>query len=135
MRAAASYKPLTHIRSTSLRAIMRTAAAALAAVTLLLVGFGGRVTATVNAAGKPVLTPSRVKIAGHDIYFESPPRPSGLLIIMHKCGRSGSDHWPRSKSCLECEGVRAAPLLLRLPPPFLCCALGGAMDVLPTAPV
>lgn len=105
MRAAASYKPLTHIRSTSLRAIMRTAAAALAAVTLLLVGFGGRVTATVNAAGKPVLTPSRVKIAGHDIYFESPPRPSGLLIIMHKCGRSGSDHWPRSKSCLECEGL------------------------------
>lgn len=57
-----------------------------------------------NAAGKPPLTPSKTRIADHEVYFESPPNPRGLLFILHKCGRSASDHWPRSAACPDCLG-------------------------------
>lgn len=56
-----------------------------------------------DAGARPVKT----SIAGHDVYFQLPPGgkpPRGLVLLLHKCGRSGSDFWPKSPGCLECEG-------------------------------
>lgn len=58
-----------------------------------------------NAAGKQLLTPTRIPWKGHDLYFESPLAARGLVLILHKCGRSGSDYWPRSAACAECTGL------------------------------
>jgi hypothetical protein len=58
-----------------------------------------------NAAGKLLLTPSKMRVKGHDLFYEVPVNAIGLLLILHKCGRSGSDHWPRSPACKDCLGV------------------------------
>lgn len=90
-----------------------------------------------NAAGLPLLTPTKTQLStGHELFYESPPRPVGLLLILHKCGRSGSDHWPRSQPCPDCLGAPlpsadvAAPaspaLLAPLPVNALVCAVPTA---------
>ena len=56
----------------------------------------------------PVPYPQAITISGHEALFEVPQRPRHMLILLHKCGRSAGDHWPRSQACPDCAGAAAA---------------------------
>lgn len=84
-------------RATVPRARLRAAAAAGAS-------------AVVNAAGQPLLTPTKLDFQAHELYLEAPAgTPRGLVLLLHKCGRSASDFWPRSAACPKCSGEWAGP--------------------------
>jgi hypothetical protein len=79
-----------------------------------------------NAAGKLLLTPSKMQVKGHDLFYEAPVNAIGLLLILHKCGRSGSDHWPGSPACKDCLGAwRVAGGGLRVAPKTAECTVLG----------
>ncbi len=58
-----------------------------------------------NAAGRPLLTPQRTVWQGHDLLYEAPQGARGLVLLLHKCGRSATDFWPRSAACPDCLGA------------------------------
>lgn len=59
-----------------------------------------------NAAGQPLLTPTRTVWQGHDLLYEEPQGARGLVLLLHKCGRSATDFWPRSAACPDCLGAQ-----------------------------
>ena len=79
--------------------------AALAALALLPLALAGApADASLNAAGLPLMTPTSASAANHTYYFEIPIDPVGLLVMLHRCGRSAEDFWPPSGACPECIG-------------------------------
>ncbi|PRW21108.1 multidrug resistance-associated 1 isoform X3 [Chlorella sorokiniana] len=42
---------------------------------------------------------------GHDLLYEAPQGARGLVLLLHKCGRSATDFWPRSPACPDCLGL------------------------------
>ncbi|PSC71787.1 DNA polymerase kappa [Micractinium conductrix] len=103
--AAMSALVLVLLLSSASAASQLEEAAEEAAATLGRAGAAGRRHAALNAAGKPLLTPMAITISGHEALFEVPQRPRHMLILLHKCGRSAGDHWPRSQACPDCAGL------------------------------
>jgi hypothetical protein len=62
-----------------------------------------------NAEGRPLLTPSTIKINGRTIYYEIPIDPKGIVIYFHGCYHNGYDFWPQSEDCSECRGEASKP--------------------------
>lgn len=76
-----------------------------------------------NAAGQPLLTPTRTTWEGHDLLYEAPQGARGLVLLLHKCGRSATDFWPRSTACPDCQGAARAGR--RRSRPAGCCSRGS----------
>lgn len=108
-------------RRSRLRAV--TAAAGLLAAVLLLLTLAcsqqlviaisgissaavGSISAAGAAAGQLPLVPKRIQLSQHELLYQLPANspPKGLVLVLHKCGRSASDHWPRSAACPDCLG-------------------------------
>ncbi|EFN51328.1 hypothetical protein CHLNCDRAFT_55184 [Chlorella variabilis] len=88
--------------------------AALAALALLPLALAGApADASLNAAGLPLMTPTSASAANHTYYFEIPIDPVGLLVMLHRCGRSAEDFWPPSGACPECIGMPEAVSISR----------------------
>ena len=53
------------------------------------------------------LLPTLTKFADHDLYYLKPDSPRGLVIILHKCGRTATDYfpWSREEVCHNCMGT------------------------------
>jgi hypothetical protein len=61
--------------------------------------------ASLNREGQPLMTPTYVKIAGREVYYEVPQDPVGLLFFFHGCVHNAFDHWYKQTSCPECRGA------------------------------
>ncbi len=59
-----------------------------------------------NRDNDPVMTPTKVTIAGRDVYYEIPQRVKGTLIFFHGCVHNAYDFWYKQSACPECRGAQ-----------------------------
>ena len=52
-----------------------------------------------------MLTPKRSHNDSGSWYWEVPQDPKAVLLMLHGCGESAYDLWPRSDACPECRGM------------------------------
>lgn len=58
-----------------------------------------------NLFNQPVMTATRVAVAGRDVIFEIPQAPVGVLALFHGCAHSAHDFWYRQPGCEQCSGL------------------------------
>lgn len=96
---------LLALSAAQVRPQQQAAAGAAVGVVTAPVNAAAAAASALNAAGQPLLTPTRILWQGHDLLYEAPQGARGLVLLLHKCGRSATDFWPRSPACPDCLGA------------------------------
>ncbi|PSC72576.1 hypothetical protein C2E20_4286 [Micractinium conductrix] len=51
------------------------------------------------------LRPKKARAFRRDYYYQIPPSPRAVVLLIHGCAHSARNFWPESEACRECRGL------------------------------
>lgn len=60
-------------------------------------------------AAAPPLTPTSTQVQEHDVLYQVPQNPVGLVVLLHKCGRNAGGQRPLALGSEAAAAGQAAP--------------------------